>query len=213
MTNKAKPSSRRDGALIEHVLRWAPFGAPPAEEIFVNFGLTPSQVAERVHHYLHEADARAQDIAVLQQALNILDRHITPGVINAEAEDVSHTAAVVDNHRWAARLAIAASQLAQGAQPRPVSTDLSWQLRARCRGRSTSIFFESEHLLGEARQASEVKAKMICGRCPVVLQCLVHALHRPEEHGIWGGATCSERASLLDSRDEMVTSHAETELV
>lgn len=38
--------------LIEHLLRWAPFGGPPAEETFLRFGLSPAQVARRVSDFL-----------------------------------------------------------------------------------------------------------------------------------------------------------------
>jgi WhiB family redox-sensing transcriptional regulator len=37
---------------------------------------------------------------------------------------------------------------------------------------------------------------MYCNQCPVVKQCLEHALKVKEPYGVWGGLTTSERAAL-----------------
>ena len=39
---------------------------------------------------------------------------------------------------------------------------------------------------GEAK-ASEKRAKVVCGGCPVRLVCLSYAIDYDEDHGIWGG--------------------------
>lgn len=45
-------------------------------------------------------------------------------------------------------------------------------------------------------------AKRICARCPVIAQCLDHALATDEPHGIWGGMSARERRRLLRALPE-----------
>ncbi|WP_416980948.1 WhiB family transcriptional regulator [Streptomyces sp. T028] len=40
------------------------------------------------------------------------------------------------------------------------------------------------------------EAKAVCGRCPVVEQCLDWALRAVQVEGIWGGTTESERRAM-----------------
>lgn len=42
-----------------------------------------------------------------------------------------------------------------------------------------------------------MKAKAICGVCPVQSPCSNHALEIREPFGIWGGLTETERRSIL----------------
>ena len=37
----------------------------------------------------------------------------------------------------------------------------------------------------------------MCGTCPVIAQCLAHALAVREPYGVWGGRSEDERAKLL----------------
>lgn len=41
--------------------------------------------------------------------------------------------------------------------------------------------------------AAVAHAKKICRQCPVIQECLSHALQQNEEHGVWGGMTKRER--------------------
>ncbi len=41
-----------------------------------------------------------------------------------------------------------------------------------------------------------VKAKRICRQCPVRPQCLLYALERGEQYGVWGGMTPEQRSAL-----------------
>jgi hypothetical protein len=41
------------------------------------------------------------------------------------------------------------------------------------------------------------RAKAICRSCPVITECLDHALRVRESYGVWGGHTEDERARLL----------------
>jgi WhiB family redox-sensing transcriptional regulator len=73
----------------------------------------------------------------------------------------------------------------------------NWQLRGACRGEDINIFFHPEGERGTARKQRDAVAKAICERCPVIEQCLEHALAVREPYGVWGGMTEEERARLL----------------
>jgi WhiB family redox-sensing transcriptional regulator len=64
-----------------------------------------------------------------------------------------------------------------------------WQEQKACSVDTHRYFFNY-------REAAVAKAKAICGGCPVKDECLDHAMNEPEEHGLWGGLTESERVSL-----------------
>ncbi len=36
-----------DRQIVQYVIRWAPFGGPPDDEVFPCFGLTPAQLGQR----------------------------------------------------------------------------------------------------------------------------------------------------------------------
>jgi len=75
-----------------------------------------------------------------------------------------------------------------------------WRARAACRGPETALFFPPTHAeRRDERDARERRAKSICVQCPVREDCLQHALHTGEAHGIWGGLTESERRVLLEA--------------
>lgn len=39
------------------------------------------------------------------------------------------------------------------------------------------------------------RARSVCERCPVQVECAEHAIARREPHGMWGGLTPAERRS------------------
>lgn len=81
-----------------------------------------------------------------------------------------------------------------------VNTLDNWRLRAACRGPETALFFPPANAeRRDERDARERRAKSICRECPVRTQCLDHALHVGEMHGIWGGLNESERRGLQES--------------
>ena len=47
------------------------------------------------------------------------------------------------------------------------------------------------------RGAAQQAAKQVCVGCPVITECLDHALRVRESYGVWGGHTEDERARLL----------------
>ena len=81
--------------------------------------------------------------------------------------------------------------------PGPHVTYWDWQLNAACRGMASSTFFHPPDERGDLRQARIHQAKAICRGCPVINQCLAHALQIPEPYGIWGGLSEDERAERL----------------
>jgi WhiB family transcriptional regulator, redox-sensing transcriptional regulator len=72
-----------------------------------------------------------------------------------------------------------------------------WQLDAACRGMDSSLFFHPPNERDAARENRAARAKAICRGCPVVDECLDHALQVREPYGVWGGRTEDERARLL----------------
>ena len=84
--------------------------------------------------------------------------------------------------------------------PVPVAESWEWQLRAACRNLDSTMFFHPERERGPARAERETRAKMICRVCPVIEQCLRHALAVDEPYGVWGGTSPVERRALLGVR-------------
>ncbi|MEV5809996.1 WhiB family transcriptional regulator [Streptomyces parvulus] len=67
-----------------------------------------------------------------------------------------------------------------------------WGARALCRTADPDTLF--------AEGAAQKRAKAICFGCPVMIECLAHALDHRIEYGVWGGMTERERRSLLRRR-------------
>lgn len=63
-----------------------------------------------------------------------------------------------------------------------------WTARAACTEPDADLFFSN-------KPAEIAKAKGICEGCEVRVLCLLGALERDEEFGIWGGLTPEERES------------------
>lgn len=73
-----------------------------------------------------------------------------------------------------------------------------WQHRGACRGHQTpDIWFPTK----DTPPAAVLEARAICVRCNVRQECLLFAMNRPDEPGIWGGLTESERAGLRAGRE------------
>lgn len=65
-------------------------------------------------------------------------------------------------------------------------------VEAACRGHDPGLWFPSD----DQGDNHGREAKAICAGCPVRRRCLVGALERREEHGIWGGAGGARRRVL-----------------
>ena len=72
-----------------------------------------------------------------------------------------------------------------------------WQLGASCRGMDVGHFYHPPDERNAAREQRIKQAKAICRPCPVIAECLDHALRVREPYGIWGGHSENERAALL----------------
>jgi len=62
------------------------------------------------------------------------------------------------------------------------------------------VFYTGDDDRGARRVAHEEHAKQICHRCPVLRECLGHAMEADEPYGIWGATTPKERAALRSSQ-------------
>ena len=81
--------------------------------------------------------------------------------------------------------------------PDPVVESYAWQERGACREADPETFYSPETERGPRRRAREAAAKSLCARCPVVQECLEHALTVREPYGVWGGLNTTEREHIL----------------
>ena len=80
--------------------------------------------------------------------------------------------------------------------PMPLLDLYDWQFEGACREADPELFFSPESERGPRRRAREEAAKAFCARCPVLPDCLRHALKVKEPYGVWGGLTTGERQVL-----------------
>jgi len=88
----------------------------------------------------------------------------------------------------------------QLANLRPVYDEWAWQEDGKCKEADTEIFFLDSGERGKQKREKQRKAKAICKGCPVVNECLQHAMKTPEYFGVWGGMTADERLKILEKR-------------
>jgi hypothetical protein len=55
------------------------------------------------------------------------------------------------------------------------------------------LFFPEEILDQQARIVATNAAKKLCQKCPIIDQCYEYAVNAPEEYGVWGGTSATER--------------------
>jgi WhiB family transcriptional regulator, redox-sensing transcriptional regulator len=87
---------------------------------------------------------------------------------------------------------------------RPVYDAWSWQEQSNCRDVDSNIFFLDAMVRGREKRQKEIEAKKVCKGCPVIEQCLDHALSIPEFFGVWGGMTADERNYILRKRGSRI---------
>lgn len=83
---------------------------------------------------------------------------------------------------------------------RPVAAEWAWQLRGACRDEAEAAFFHPDQERGPARQYRDDRAKAVCARCPVIVECRRHALTAEEPYGVWGGQDEHERRIQIAHR-------------
>ncbi|MEV6211071.1 WhiB family transcriptional regulator [Kitasatospora sp. NPDC051914] len=86
------------------------------------------------------------------------------------------------------------------AAPTDPLEDNPWHTGAACRRDEAGLFFAPSKEPTAARLSREERAKQVCARCPVLLECREHALAQPEPYGVWGGLTAAERRVVLARR-------------
>lgn len=74
----------------------------------------------------------------------------------------------------------------------------AWQEYGNCVGVDTEIFFLPYNSRHEDKQEREAQAKAVCAGCPVINDCLSHALSVPEYYGVWGGLSPEERKLIIN---------------
>jgi WhiB family transcriptional regulator, redox-sensing transcriptional regulator len=72
-----------------------------------------------------------------------------------------------------------------------------WMSRGACRPEAPELFLPVDQA-GPAPLERISEAKTVCGRCPVCLSCLSHAVMTRQD-GIWGGTTEAERRAMRHS--------------
>jgi WhiB family redox-sensing transcriptional regulator len=70
-----------------------------------------------------------------------------------------------------------------------------WRVSANCQHSEPDELF--------VRGAKQHDAKSVCAGCPVLAECLSHALDNRIEFGVWGGLTERQRRALLKSRPDV----------
>lgn len=81
--------------------------------------------------------------------------------------------------------------------PMPIQETYEWQYLGACREVDPETFFSPDAERGPRRRAREAAAKALCAVCPVMQECLSHALTVREPYGVWGGLNINERDQLL----------------
>lgn len=69
----------------------------------------------------------------------------------------------------------------------------SWADEAACAGHPADWWFPTDTGRRRARYGDDRQAKQVCARCPVINDCLAHALTHDERDGVWGGKSPEER--------------------
>jgi len=79
-------------------------------------------------------------------------------------------------------------------EPEMVATG-NWRVSANCRNGDPERLFVTG--------AKQREARSVCRGCPVLRQCLAHALDERVEFGVWGGMTERERRAMLRARPDV----------
>jgi WhiB family redox-sensing transcriptional regulator len=79
---------------------------------------------------------------------------------------------------------------------KPLESLWEWQYKGNCVKSDPETFFLDTNVRSSKKAAANDAAKAICKGCPVIAECLQHALTVPEEYGVWGGMTIEERKEI-----------------
>ena len=81
---------------------------------------------------------------------------------------------------------------------RNIDERMEWLATARCIGEDPELFFPVGST--DLALAQTERAKRICGRCPVVLECREWSLATAQDAGVWGGLSEEERRDIRRER-------------
>jgi WhiB family transcriptional regulator, redox-sensing transcriptional regulator len=82
--------------------------------------------------------------------------------------------------------------------PGPMDHEWRWQRFGACRGMDGADFFHPGGERSPSRARRTARAKEICRRCPVIMECREFALRTREPFGVWGGLSAAERRVILE---------------
>lgn len=78
-----------------------------------------------------------------------------------------------------------------------------WRQYAACKEAGNATFYneddEDQRLI--RNYGATKRAKAMCEKCPVRMECLTYALDNKERFGIWGGLTARERRNLVRNQN------------
>lgn len=69
--------------------------------------------------------------------------------------------------------------------------------KAKCKDHSLNLFYPEDPEKRKQNPKIYRSAKNICANCPVMMECLVHAVETPEPRGVWGGKDPNERRAIF----------------
>jgi WhiB family redox-sensing transcriptional regulator len=72
----------------------------------------------------------------------------------------------------------------------PVLEERPWAVFAACKNETSMKFFPQN-------RKEEHEALAVCAICPVVDDCLDHAIETNERYGVWGGTTERQRRKII----------------
>lgn len=89
-----------------------------------------------------------------------------------------------------------------------------WSENARCVDLPVGVFFDdvgSTHgLVSTSARHARWRAKQICARCPVIAQCLNHAVRLSIPFGVYGGMDQKERAAWFIGKRKFTDSQKQS---
>ena len=72
-----------------------------------------------------------------------------------------------------------------------------WHIDAKCANEGYEKFFGSDSDIRPTMSTSQIReAQQVCFSCPVMEQCLTHALRTHEEYGVWGATSGRTRRRI-----------------
>jgi len=84
-----------------------------------------------------------------------------------------------------------------------------WQTKAHCAGVGVAYYFGDDQDRPTMSIQAVRRASMLCDVCPVFYECLLHALTKREEYGVWAGTSGRVRRRIFRLVDNGQTTVAE----